>query len=98
MGASLLNTQLGTEVLGLANHIFQRDIAKIMKDGPLEALSETEVTQPACLVHGYVVAFRLNQLSFKLEGLPALEGADSVCIVGNSIGELTGKHDRSSNS
>jgi hypothetical protein len=56
MGAALLDTPLGNDVMKLVNSEFGKDVAAVMKNGPLELLSDTKYTQPACVAHGYVIA------------------------------------------
>ena len=63
-----------------ANEVLGWDLKKVCLDGPEEALTETQVCQPALYVHGYAVFSILKE-----RGL--LEDVKAAC--GLSLGELT---------
>ena len=54
MGLKLSTDPVAKENFELAKKILGRDVLDIMINGPLEKLSDTKYTQPACLLDGYV--------------------------------------------
>lgn len=62
-----------------ASEILGYDLWKIIKDGPVEELNNTEITQPAMLVAGYIV----GQLLFEEKAIRA------EVVAGHSLGEYT---------
>lgn len=81
MGKSLYeNFEAAKALYDEANQILGWDLKTLCFDGPVEALTETKVCQPALYVHGFAV-FKLLQEACKLDDLKA------TC--GLSLGELT---------
>ena len=81
MGKSLYeNFEAAKALYDEANQILGWDLKTLCFDGPVEALTETKVCQPALYVHGFAV-FKLLQETGKLDDLKA------TC--GLSLGELT---------
>ncbi len=81
MGASLYeNSSLARELFDEANAVLGYSLSKLCFEGPQEALTQTNICQPALYVHGFVI-FKMLQKSGKLEGLKT--------ALGLSLGELT---------
>ncbi len=61
-----------------ANEVLGFDLARLMFDGPEDALTQTSVTQPAVYVHSIMV------MESRADELPAF-----VAVAGHSLGEIT---------
>ena len=79
MGALAEQHSLVKDLYVEASDVLGVDLWKMTQEGPLEALSQTENTQPALLTAG-VAAWRVWQ---------SLGGADPSIMAGHSLGEYT---------
>ena len=89
MGARHLACPASRPFVDTANRIFGSDLLATMVQGPLEKLSDTTHTQPCLLLDGFVVP--AHQLLFRNHVQQQLADFERVQVVGNSIGELTGR-------
>ena len=81
MGRTLCqNSELVDDLYTSANSILGWDLKQICFEGPVEALTETRVCQPALYVHGYSL-FKLLELKGHIK--------DVGVVFGLSLGELT---------
>jgi len=67
------------EVLAEASEVLKQDIAKLMAEGPIEALNSTVNTQPVMVAAGYA-AYR----AWRSQG-----GPEPAVVAGHSLGEYT---------
>jgi len=66
------------EIIQLADDILDYKLSAICFEGPVELLQQTENTQPAIFLHGYVMASLLNE-----------SGLQPAAAAGHSLGEYT---------
>lgn len=67
------------DVVQIGSDVLKQDVAKLVREGPAEALSQTTNTQPLMVMAG-IAAFRLWQ---------SLGGPMPVAVAGHSLGEYT---------
>jgi len=81
MGKDLYeNSPLARDLFDRADAILGWKLSEVCFEGPEEALTKTEVCQPALFLHGYVV-FKLMQESGAIN--------DAAVVMGLSLGEVT---------
>lgn len=80
MGTSFLESEQGRETFALADEVLQFSLSNVMKNGPLEALTKTDVAQPALLLHS-IMAFTMLK-----DSVPNLS---FTLGIGHSLGEYS---------
>ena len=78
MAQDFLLDELSKEQLLKANDALGYDIVSIMKDGPIETLTQTQHAQPAIFINSVLLYHKLQQVGINVQA-----------VAGHSLGELT---------
>lgn len=78
MGMSFLATDLGKETFALADKTLQFSLSSVMEQGPIEALTKTDMAQPAILLHSILAFYALRE-----------QGLSITLGIGHSLGEYS---------